>query len=153
MEEDGNKKEAAKIISSAATDQKEGGGSDLDVATNEGGGGDDLAMNEGGGSDVSMNESGGSDDVATNEAGRGDDDVAMNEGGTGIDSSIPKELKKRKSKEPETSSDSETSLKKLKRTSKACNRNTVSIVATSGSVSKIVLRTPNVPSPRKVHTC
>jgi hypothetical protein len=109
MEEDDNKKEAAKIIGFTATDQKEGGGSD--------------------------------------------DDVAMNEGGTGIDSSIPKELKKRKSKEPETS-DSETSLKKLKRTSKAaCNRQTVSLVATSGSVSKIVLRTPNVPSPRKVHTC
>jgi hypothetical protein len=140
MEEDGNKKEAAKMIRSAATDQKEGGG-------------DDLAMNEGGGSDVSMNEGGGSDDVATNEAGGGNDEVAMNEVGTGIDSSIPKELKKRKSKEPETSSDSETSPRKLKRTSKACNRNTVSIVATSGSVSKIVLRTPNVPSPRKVHTC
>jgi hypothetical protein len=108
MEEDDNKKEAAKMIGFTATDQKEGGGSD--------------------------------------------DDVAMNEGGTGIDSSIPKELKKRKSKEPETSSDSETSPRKLKRTSKACNRNTVSIVATSGSVSKIVLRTPNVPSPRKVHT-
>ncbi|KAK2390833.1 hypothetical protein QL285_064344 [Trifolium repens] len=36
--------EEAKMISSAATDQKEGGGSDVDVAANEGGGGDDLAM-------------------------------------------------------------------------------------------------------------
>ncbi|CAL5204126.1 unnamed protein product [Lathyrus oleraceus] len=96
-----------------------------------------------------------------NKGGGGGDDVAMSEGGTSSDSSFSK-LIKRKLEGPETIF--ETPSKKIKlnasqdvvnsiyRLSNAPHRRSVCIISANSSVSKLVLRTPNVPFLRQVHT-